>query len=105
MTRTEALAYLTRCADEAGTHWSGGFAYPIEDCTTCDGTNDAGHLYTPGSRYGRTSRDCAPVAYRACQAIGDTDPGSLSHMMGLVVNDHDDPEGLIRRLPHPERYL
>jgi hypothetical protein len=105
LNRAAALAYLTQCADDTGKHWSGGIVWPARDCPTCGGTNEAGHLRTPCSRYGRNSTECAPAAYRACQAMEDTTPCNLKYIMGLVVNDSDDPEAFIRTLPHPERYL
>jgi hypothetical protein len=106
VTRNEALRLLTKCEDETGKHWSGGFEYTLDDCPTCHGTNEAGWLGTPGSRYGYNARECAPAAYRAAQALGEQDnEDTLNSMMGLAVNDHDDIEFLIRELPHPERYL
>lgn len=55
----------------------------------------------PGSRYGYDSESCSPVAW-ACFVILRNETGegdtfeALDHVMGLVVNDHDDPEYLIR---------
>lgn len=72
MTRSEGIAYLER---------------------------DGGAV--PCSRYGRNSESCAPVAWRVAEIIegatGEpiTEDG-LDYIMGLVVNDHDDPESLIR---------
>lgn len=101
MNRDEAIAYLTQCADDNGAHWHGGTEYPEAWCPTCKGTNRAGHLGTPGSRYGRTSADCAPVAYAVAliyqDANGDDiDADLLSRIMSQVVNDSDGPEELIR---------
>jgi hypothetical protein len=62
---------------------------------------DGPHLATPGSRYGRDAEDCAPVAWRVAEIIADetgepiTEDG-LDYVMGLVVNDHDDPEYMLR---------
>jgi hypothetical protein len=55
----------------------------------------------PCSRYGWDSESCAPVAYAAAVIVyNETGEGDfteiLDHVMGLVVNDHDDPEYLIR---------
>lgn len=56
----------------------------------------------PCSRYGWDSASCAPVAYAVAVIVaGETEGGEpteegLDHAMGLVVNDHDDPETLIR---------
>lgn len=110
MNRREAMAYLTRCADEDGKHWWSGCEYPQDKCRTCSGTNDAGHLGTPGSRYGRNASDCAPVAYRlayiwAKESGEPLDENMLDGAMSLVVNDSDGPEETIRQYPHPERYL
>lgn len=75
MTSTEALAYLTR--DEA-------------------------RGWVPCSRYGVDSEDCAPWAIALAEIIEEATgedamtPDSLDHLMGLVVNDHDDPESMIR---------
>lgn len=101
-TRSEAISYLTQCADRNGKHWSGGYEYPAADCPTCDGTNDAGWLRTPGSRYGSTSAECATVAYQLAEKIseetGETiSYDSLDHAMSLVVNDHDDVAELLQR--------
>lgn len=102
MNRNEAIAYLTQCADDNGNHWSGGLPYPSFDCPTCKGTNDAGWLATPCSRYGRTSADVAPTAYRhalivACWSGEPLTREALSHSMSLVVNDHEDVEKDIRQ--------
>ena len=54
----------------------------------------------PCSRYGWNTESCAPIA-AACAVImqGETaEPStyaSLDHMMGLVVNDHEDPAYLM----------
>ena len=56
----------------------------------------------PCSRYGTDSASCAPVAWAAALILvretegGDPTTEDLEYMMGLVVNDHDDPETLIR---------
>jgi hypothetical protein len=60
---------------------------------------DSGRV--PCSRYGWDSRSCAPVAYAAAVIVwNETGEGEfadiLDHCMSLVVNDHDDPEYLIR---------
>lgn len=91
MNRTEAISYLTRCADANGQHWYQGRVWSdVDTCPTCHGTNDAGWLACPGSRYGRTSAHCAPVAYRFAQLVlCDTDEPQLDYAMGLVVNDSD----------------
>ncbi len=63
-----------------------------------------GNLRVPCSRYGRDTAECAKVAYAAdviCSAEttgGPVTESSLDYMMGLVVNDHDDVEYLIREL-------
>lgn len=55
----------------------------------------AGHLRTPGSRYGRNSDDCAwwalaaEVVYIEANGPDDVEAG-LDGLMGLAVNDHDD---------------
>ena len=55
----------------------------------------------PCSRYGYNSQSCAPVAYAAALIVeGETGEPltleGLDYMMGLVVNDHDDIEYLLR---------
>lgn len=72
MTRTEMSEYLTR---------------------------DSGRV--PCSRYGWDSASCAPVAV-AVAVISEIETGEpmtqdwLDRIMGLVVNDHDDIDYLIR---------
>lgn len=72
MTRTEAIAYLTA---------------------------DNGRV--PCSRYGYDSESCAPVAWRVAELIADANgepitADDLDFVMDLVVNDHDDPEYILR---------
>ena len=55
----------------------------------------------PCSRYGYDSASCAPVAWALSVILrGETSEPTtkegLDHLMGLVVNDYDDPEDLIR---------
>lgn len=55
----------------------------------------------PCSRYGTDSESCAPVAVAVAVIVenetGDPmDKDWLDRIMGLVVNNHDDPEYLIR---------
>lgn len=101
ITRAEGLKILTRCADSAGVHWSGGIAWDADDCPTCRGTNEAGWLRVPCSRYGSTSAECAPVAWRVAYLIARetgeviTEEG-LDHVMSLVVNDSDEPVYIVR---------
>ena len=60
-----------------------------------------GDLNVPCSRYGRTTRECAPVAVAMLrifeEANGEQDEPSdaLNEFMGYVVNDSPDPETLI----------
>lgn len=94
MTRADAIRYLTQCADDLGRHWSGGVQWSAEECPTCHGTNDAGSLRVPCSRYGRDSAECAPVAWRVSYLIAREtgEPitrATLQADMGLVVNDSD----------------
>jgi hypothetical protein len=95
----DAIAFLTRCADDTGTHYYAGHAVgDPADCPTCHGTNDAGHLGTPGSRYGRTSAHCAPVAYKVARIRTGSDGltyDELDQAMRLVVNDSDGPQETI----------
>lgn len=73
-----------------------------------------GSLLVPCSRYGRNGRECAWFAL-AAQAVvvddlADDDPeASLEHLMGLVVNDHDDIAGLLAEhyhaVPEPLRQM
>lgn len=60
-----------------------------------------GNLGVPVSRYGSDSRSCASIAYAAAVIVsGETGEPltaeTLDYVMGLVVNNHDDPETLIR---------
>lgn len=99
MKRNEAIAYLTRCADANGVHWHGGRSYAAQDCPTCKGSNDAGWLRTPCSRYGWTSAHCAPVAYEHARIVAgsfDVDASALDESMSLVVNDSDTPQNDMR---------
>lgn len=57
--------------------------------------NKDGDFGVPCSRYGRSTSECAPVAWRLAYIItretGETlDEGHLFYAMGLVVNNHDD---------------
>lgn len=101
MQRKDGLAYLTRCADGRGAHWSGGYRSDPEECPTCGGTNDAGRLRTPCSPYGRTAADCAPVAWRIAYLTAKNTHEPMSHdllhwAMGAVVNDHPDVRHIVR---------
>lgn len=105
MKRADALKILTRCADANGTHWHGGISWDPAECPTCHGTNDAGHLRVPCSRYGTTSAECAPVAYRVAYLVARESGEALTeetleHTMGLVVNDHDDIAYMVRTYGH-----
>lgn len=76
-------------------------------------TRDSGRV--PCSRYGWDSASCAPIAYAVAAILsGETSEPiteeSLDWVMGLVVNDHDDPETMIRDYGSlygfpPSRYL
>lgn len=105
ITRRDAIAYLTQCADRQGKHWYQGLEWSADECPTCDGTNDASNAGVPCSRYGRTARDCAPVAWRVAY-LGARESGepitldTLDHAMSLVVNNHDDVAYLIRQYGH-----
>lgn len=97
MNRNDAIAYLTRCADDNGTHWYQGSAWTdVETCPTCHGTNDAGWLAAPCSRYGRTSADIAPFVYRVARIDGIANEHNLDYFMGLCVNDSESPQEIFR---------
>jgi len=76
---------------------------------------DLGNLRAPCSRYGRNGAECAHVAialeWITVHANGPSDDpeASLDYLMGLVVNDSDDPAELIASygyaLPEPLRWL
>lgn len=106
MKRSDGIKFLTQCADpHTGEHWHGGLEYPADECPTCGGTNEAGHLGTPGSRYGRNARECAPVAWRlayllAREAGSPVTIDDLDHAMSLVVNEHDDVAHIVREYGH-----
>jgi hypothetical protein len=78
MTRTEAIEFLMR----------------------------DGNFQVPCSRYGHDTEECARVAYLAERASSRATGGamtyeSLEYLMGLVVNDHDDIDHLIREYAEP----
>ena len=100
MNRSQGIKFLTQCADRQGVHWSGGIQWDADECPTCSGTNDAGHLAC-FSEYGRTSRDCAPVAWRLAYLMAretgeDVTEDTLAHAMSLVVNEHPDVAYIVR---------
>lgn len=105
MTRKEGLAFLTQCADRQGRHWSGGIEWPADECPCCNGTNDSGWLGVPGGRYGTTSRECAPVAWRVAYlyARESGDPitlDDLDHAMSLVVNSSESVAYMVNEYGH-----
>lgn len=65
---------------------------------------DRPDAYVPCSRYGRTATECAPVAWRVAYLVSRESNGralpisaeELDYAMGLVVNDHDDVEYMVR---------
>lgn len=64
-----------------------------------------GDLAVPCSRYGRCTSDCAEVCWLAAEAFADATGeeiqyGMLDHLMGLVVNDHDDIAHLVNSIEH-----
>lgn len=104
MKRSEGIRYLTQCADEEGRHWQWGYQVPAEDCHCCRGTNDASRLLVY-SRYGPTTGDAAPVAWRlaylTCREMGEPiTREALDHAMSLVVNGHEDVAYIIRTYGH-----
>lgn len=61
---------------------------------------EEGNLAVPGGRYGTDTYSCAPVAAAVAliiaEANGDeVDHDNADHVMGLVVNGHDDIASLI----------
>lgn len=59
-----------------------------------------GNLAVPCSRYGADTESCAVFAFAASCVLAfetgeDITADTLDHMMGLVVNDHDDPAQLM----------
>lgn len=79
MTREQAIAYLTA---------------------------DGPQLRVPCSRYGRTSAECAPVAYDAALIVArecgeDVTEQDLDYAMYCVVNDLDDIENLFNEYGKP----
>lgn len=80
MTRSQGIAYLTRDGQDNG-------------------------LRVPASRYGSTTADCAPVAWRVAYLVArETGEAvtreSLDAIMGMVVNDHDDVAYMVRTYGH-----
>jgi len=64
-----------------------------------------GDLRVPCSRYGSSTSDCAPVAWRLAfimhrETGEDITEDTLEHAMGLVVNDHDDVAYMVRNYGH-----
>jgi hypothetical protein len=59
-----------------------------------------GNLQVPCSRYGHDTESCARVVLAALdvleQETGSVTTADVEHMMGLVMNDHDEPFTLIR---------
>lgn len=56
---------------------------------------ETSHLRVPCSRWGTTTAECAPVAYRLALAMADATGEPITYEgldsdMSLVVNDHDD---------------
>lgn len=64
--------------------------------------NRDGDLAVPCSRYGSSTYECSPVAWAVAHII-EHETGepmtldSLDHIMGLVVNDHDDVDHIIEQ--------
>lgn len=102
MNRNEAIAYLTKCADDQGNHWYQGRVWSdVESCPTCHGTDDASQLECPGSRYGYRSGDVAPIAYRhamwyARESGQELTRDILDSSMSMAVNDHSEVESDLR---------
>jgi hypothetical protein len=64
-----------------------------------------GDLSVPCSRYGRSTRDCAPVAWRLAFLMAremgeELDTEHLDYAMRLVVNDRDDVAYMVRNYGH-----
>lgn len=92
MKRAEGIAFLTQCADRQGIHWSSGIKYPADDCPTCGGSNYAGFLLVPCSRYGRNASECAPKVWRAAlkyqrESGEEITLDLLDSLMSRAVND------------------
>jgi hypothetical protein len=73
-----------------------GIAYLVAECPGA---------YVPCSRYGTTTEDCAPVAWRLAYLLAretgeEITTEDLDHAMGLVVNDHDDVSYMVRTYGH-----
>jgi hypothetical protein len=66
----------------------------------CPGIVREGNLQVPYSRYGHDIESCARVVLAALdvleQETGSVTTADVEHLMGLVVNDHDEPFTLIR---------
>lgn len=80
MKRSEGIAYLTNNGED-------------------------NYLRVPCSRYGSTTEDCAPVAWRLAYLVAreQGEPitiESLDHAMSLVVNDHDDVAYIVNAYGH-----
>lgn len=97
-------------SDDLGVAYSVSVA-PRPDVTAREGaieylTHDESGEYTgwldcPGSRYGRTGDDCAPIAFIHARIVAEANgepitEEALDGAMSLVVNDHDDVESIIR---------
>lgn len=67
--------------------------------------NKDGNLHVLCSRYGRTTFECSPVAWRVAYLVAretgyQITENDLEHTMGLVVNDHDDVAYMVRTYGH-----
>lgn len=105
MNKSDAIAYLMRCADDNGNHWYQGRVWDNPDtCPVCDGSN-VSEACCPGSRYGQWTSQCATVTwdyYRRCIrphvdiSDDDSERGWLDQIMSMVVNNNEEIEQGLR---------
>ena len=90
-TYDEVIASLVKCSDDNGNHWYQGRVWSDpESCPICDGTDNAGYLRCPCSRYGYRASDVAEQVWVIGKALGWA--YSPEYLMGEMVNDADWPE-------------
>jgi hypothetical protein len=90
--QAECERILRDALDDAPMTREAGIAFLVKD---------GPHLATPCSRYGTDAESCAPIAWRVAEIVADDTgepitPDGLDYVMGLVVNDSDSIEYMLR---------
>jgi hypothetical protein len=72
----------------------------MEEAQAAEEAAQPGQADAPCSRYGRSRSSWFPVAYATAVIVCNETDGdwaaTLYHCISLVVNDHDDPEYMLR---------